>query len=45
MLNGVEAKMGEKGRGRMGGEERTVRGPWEKINLRTRRVIKLSENR
>lgn len=45
MLNGVEARMGEKGRGRMGREERTVRGPWEEINLRKRRVIKPSENR
>ena len=38
-------RVGKKGRGRMGGEERRVRGPWGKINLRKRRVIKPSENR
>ena len=34
-----------KGRGRMGGEEMRVRGPWGKIHLRKRRLIKPSENR
>jgi len=45
MLNSVEARVGKKGRGRMGGEERRVRGPWGKIHLRKRRVSKPSGNR